>query len=220
MRMKILFSVLFAHFLLAVPLVARAQVQTRAVAANAIPKTAIHQGAVVRALSWTDKNGGNMLLLTETNEIWDRHRESRTRELYAYHYANRKTATYRLLRQIYDFEKDCPLDIALAHLPNSLTVTDLDKDGFAEITFLYTNGCKGDVSPDALKLMLLENGAKYAIRGETTLYQGGKPMEGYANGTTKTVDASFAQAPKAFLAHANRQWEKHCIVETGEGTGE
>ena len=216
MKRKILFCGVSALFWSLPPVPARAQVQTRTVAASAIPKTAIHKGTVVRALSWTDKNGGNMLLLTETNEIWDRHRESRTRELYAYHYANRKTATYQLLRQIHDFEKDCPLDIALAHLSNSLTVTDLDKDGFAEITFLYTNGCKGDVSPDALKLMLLENGAKYAIRGETTLYQGGKPLEGYANGTPKTVDASFAQAPKAFLAHANRQWETHCIVDTGE----
>ena len=216
MKRKILFCGVSALFWSLPPVPARAQVQTRTVAASAIPKTAIHKGTVVRALSWTDKNGGNMLLLTETNEIWDRHRESRTRELYAYHYANRKTATYQLLRQIHDFEKDCPLDIALAHLSNSLTVTDLDKDGFAEITFLYTNGCKGDVSPDVLKLMLLENGAKYAIRGETTLYQGGKPLEGYGNGTPKTVDASFAQAPKAFLAHANRQWETHCIVDTGE----
>lgn len=216
MNTKILSAAIPALFLLLHPPEARAQIATRAVAAAAIPKATGYAGHVVHALSWTDKNGGNLLILTETDEMWDRHRESRTRELYAYHYANQKTSAYRLLRRIYDYERDCPLDIVLAHLPNSLTVTDLDRDGFAEITFLYINGCKGDVSPDVLKLMLLENGGKYAIRGETVLYQGGKPLKGYGSGVDKTVDAAFARGPKSFLAYANRQWDKYSIVDTGE----
>jgi hypothetical protein len=46
-------------------------------------------------------------------------------------------------------------------------VTDLDHDGVGEVTFAYLLNCAGDVSPARLKLLVLEDGAKYIIRGSS-----------------------------------------------------
>ena len=72
---------------------------------------------------------------------------------------------------------------------------------------MYRLGCTGDASPVPLKLMMLENSDKYAIRGTTLvdldkIYGGGGKLGG-----EKEVDASFKNAPKGFLDFANEQWE-------------
>ena len=66
-----------------------------------------------------------------------------------------------------DFERDCRFDLYAGFLPDGLTITDLDGDGLAESTLLYTLSCRSDVSPARLKLILHEGKAKYAIRGTT-----------------------------------------------------
>ncbi|MDJ1497770.1 hypothetical protein QNI19_32820 [Cytophagaceae bacterium DM2B3-1] len=176
-----------------------------------------YKGNFIQALSWEDKNGENLIILTETEmKEGKEEKDGRSKELYAFHYIDKSTNTFQQLRQIYDFEKDCPFDVMVDHVAGSLSVTDLDKDGFAEITFLYTVGCRSDVSPDVLKLMMLENGEKYAIRGRTVLYENGSPMKDYAETPAKVVDASFNKAPKAFLDYANKQWEQFKIVKMGE----
>jgi hypothetical protein len=89
-------------------------------------------------------------------------------------------------------------------LPNSLTITDLDGNGIAESTFLYKLGCRSDVSPDRLKLIMHEGKAKYALRGET-LIPTGDPNKKL--GGQKAIDPAFRRAPKVFLDHALLQWD-------------
>jgi len=181
--------------------------------ADLAARAVAYKGRVVNSLSWADNNGENLIILTQTNLVVNKDEDDRRdQELYAYHYANKNGATYQLLRKIYDFTKGCPVDITLQHVAQSLTVTDLDKNGYAEVTFLYTNGCRGDVSNDELKLMMLENGQKYAIRGTTMLYRNGEPVEGYNEGASKTVDVAFNKAPTVLLNYANKQWNKFKIV--------
>ncbi len=158
------------------------------------PSTLAYDGEIAFTKSWQDDNGDNIALFTRKEE-----------EIFVYHYAS-KEGEDRLLRRIYDFEKDCEFDRTLEFLKNDILLTDLDNDKVGEISFAYRKACISDVSPKELKLLILENGDKYIIRGNTLISFGEKSYGG-----DKKVDASFDQAPERFLSHANQLWEE--IVE-------
>ena len=73
-------------------------------------------------------------------------------------------------------------------------ISDLDNDNIGEITFAYRIMCSSDMSPWTLKLLTLENGDKYILRGTTKIQS---PDEIY--GGDLTVDDSFKNGPKEFL---------------------
>lgn len=155
------------------------------------PSTLTYDGDIAFTKSWQDDNGDNIALFTKKEE-----------ELFVYHYG-RKEGEAKLLRKIYDFEKDCEFDRTLEFLKNDILLTDLDNDQIGEISFAYRKACISDVSPKELKLLILENGDKYIIRGNTLISFG---EESY--GGEKQVDASFDQAPEGFLSHATQLWEE------------
>ena len=155
-------------------------------------------GKLVGGLRWTDRNGENVLAFwrgESQRRVGDETQLSAI--LYARHYAAGK-----LLREVKDLVERCEFDLTLAIVDGSPRVTDLDKDGIGEATFAYKLGCRSDVSPLTLKLLVLEGGAKHILRGETRVDVGG----GESMGGTYKVDASFARAP-AFLAHAKKVWQ-------------
>jgi len=123
-------------------------------------------------------------------------------ELFVYHYSI-IGGKAKLLRKVYDFEKGCDYDLFLDFIENSIGVTDLDKDNLGEITFAYQKACISDVSPKGLKLLILENGNKYIIRGTNSIDKPGIKVDG-----SKKVDASFDEAPAGFLSLANKIWDK------------
>jgi hypothetical protein len=59
------------------------------------------------------------------------------------------------------------------------------------------------MSPNTLKLLALEGGDKYILRGDTQI----KDPTGAYGGTYK-VDPSFKKGPKEFLEHAKTLWKK------------
>lgn len=148
-----------------------------------------HEGKIVFKKFWQDSNGENIVLFTQ-KEL----------ELYVYHYSV-KDDQVKLLRKIYDFEEKCEFDLTLEFLEKSIGVTDLDKNNIGEITFAYQKSCRSDVSPLVLKLLILENGEKYILRGNTIVDLGDQKIGG-----DKKMDASFDQAPMVFLDHANKVW--------------
>ena len=128
-----------------------------------LPASVKYEGKIFAGARWEDKNGQNVLIVCET-EIRSKGDE-RSKELFAYQYIiNGEDA--KMLWKVNDFVKDCPLDLTLSLIPGSVTVTDINKDGIAENTFLYRMSCRGDVSPDDMKLIMHEGENKYAIRGE------------------------------------------------------
>lgn len=166
-----------------------------------LPAGVKYDGKVVARANWEDKNGRNILIITETEEKKLKE-DFRMKELFAYQYVINGNDT-KLLWKVNDFIKDCPVDITLSYLAKSLSVTDLDKNGIAENTFIYIMSCKGDVSPDDMKLIMHEGTTKYAIRGIMIL-----EMEGQKYGGEMKADASFDNAPKEFLPYATDQWNK------------
>lgn len=161
-------------------------------------------GEFVDGKAWTDKNGENMLIFTSKMQEnpSDDYGPSTNVELRVYHYADSGSG-FRLVKEVQDFEKDCGFDNRAVFSKNSVSITDLDQNGFAEVIFVYRLGCTSELSPDSLKLIMLENGNKYAIRGNTLVDYGTEK----AGGET-SIDPEFEKAPKQFLEHARQIWTK------------
>ena len=158
---------------------------------------------------WEDKNGVTLVYFTFKEEVgrYDEGMEQSTltRSLFAEHFVLRNGNT-ELIREVKDFEKDCAFDNQLYLETESISLTDLDADGFKEVSFVYTLGCRSDVSPDPMKLIMLENNDKYAIRGNTRFKnapEDGKPED------AKNFDKSFETAPATFKEFASKLWDTH-----------
>ena len=212
----------FCFLLSSFSVASSSQIQMLAFDQKALPREVSYKGAVVAGARWLDKNGENLLLLCETgaykSPVPPESKENPygewgwAAELHGYHYVKAKEK-FTLLWEISDFVKICALDLTAAFLPHSLAVTDLDNNGIAESTFLYKLGCRSDVSPVQLKLIMHESKAKYALRGETLV-----PTEAPDKkiGGQKTIDPAFRRAPKVFLDHALHQWNTFVEEKFGE----
>ena len=164
------------------------------------------KGDLVLAKSWQDNNGLNFLILSqlysekEDPEMGDM---LTTRELYAYHYT-KKSGQIEQLRKFQDWEKECFFDNRARFINDAVYITDLDNNNYGEATFVYRLACLSELDAETLKLILTENGKKYAIRGTTDLDAFGQ----LEKGKTK-IDSSFSNAPKEFIEHAKRVWKKN-----------
>jgi len=166
-----------------------------------------YDGKIVAMAKWEDKLGRNVLFITETEEKGG---DNRHKELYGYHYLISDEENKQVWK-INDFIKDCPVDLTLKYIDKSISITDLDKNGVGESLFLYRMACKGDVSPDDMKLIMHEGETKYAIRGTMRLeISGEKPFGGEMK-----IDASFDKAPKEFVDFAKEQWNKFVLDKIG-----
>ncbi|RYZ84363.1 MAG: hypothetical protein EOP04_18150 [Proteobacteria bacterium] len=83
-------------------------------------------------------------------------------------------------------------------------ITDINKDGKPEIWVVYRVGCKGDVSPSEMKLIMYEGRDKHAMRGRTRIKYG-KHQEG----GEYRFDQRFSAAPKMFRDYAISFWNKN-----------
>jgi hypothetical protein len=173
------------------------------------PEGVKYDGKIVAGAKWQDSNGENILIITETTEK-SAADGNRAKELYGYHYTINGGST-KLLWKINDFIKECPVDITLEYMPKSISITDLDKNGIAESTFLYRMSCKGDVSADDMKLLMHEGETKYAVRGTMNLIVNGENIQK----GTMNPDASFDKAPKSFSDYAKTEWSKYQTEKIG-----
>ena len=144
-----------------------------------IPATQRLPGKLAEAWRWMDANGENLLVVYLTDErpdhpldprnAIDGGADERQRQLAARQYVRQPGQPYRELWHLRDEVRHCSFSLNLALLPQSTAVTDLDHDGQSETTLLYAQGCRSDVSPDGLKLIMHEGTAKYALRGYTVV---------------------------------------------------
>jgi hypothetical protein len=174
------------------------QMITKKIEPSILEKFITNESVVETALQFDDKNGKNYLVVTSILNGSD---EWLTKTLLVKHYIKKSNNQFELIRQITDNEVHCEFDNDLQFLDKSLTISNLDKNNYAEITFLYKIGCRSDVSPIGLKLMVIENGNKAAIRGNTVPRGFGFPKE-------KVTDAAFKKLPKAIQDQANKLWDK------------
>jgi hypothetical protein len=171
--------------------------------ATAVDRDMPHKGKVVGGQRWRDGNGDNMLVLSRIERMADDGMSSVF--LYANHFVRGADGKVRLLREVKDRYEDCEFDNMTRFLSDANQVTDLDNDGLGEVWFAYVVDCTSDVAPLTTKLLGLENGDKYIIRGridDTGLTQ-----------SEKKVDASLTRGPEEFAEHADSLWIRLSRVE-------
>lgn len=127
--------------------------------------------------------------------------EGRDAELFAYHYIISKKLTTQNWK-IYDYIKDCPVDIEANFIKNTLKITDLNNDGIGEIWIMYKTVCHGDVSPSDMKIIMYQGKQKFAMRGENKVRISKKESVG----GKYTFDKAFNEAPKEFRNFAINLW--------------
>lgn len=174
------------------------KISTENIPAATLKKFNIAGVEILKSVQFRDKNGLNYVIATLEENTKD---DYTSRTLLVEHFLESPTKELKLLRQITDFEPDCPVDNQLGMIHDSFLISDLDNNEYGEIIFMYKTGCKGDVSQSGLKLMVLENGNKAAIRGKTIIKEFNTPRE-------KTPDAAFKQLPKVIQDKANALWGK------------
>lgn len=122
------------------------------------------------------------------------------------------TDSTKLTWKVYDFIKDCPVDIEASFINNTFKVTDLNNDGVAEVWLMYKTVCHGDVSPCDMKIIMYQGQQKFAIRGQNKVQVSDKEFYG---GDYK-FDKAFADGPKEFLEFAKNLWTKNIMQKWGE----
>ncbi len=160
-------------------------------------------GKVERWVSWQDTKGDNVAIFSSDSKEKPRKDGERllSKGLYVTVFAG-KDGRLKRVREVRELANACLFDLTNEVRETSVGVTDLDADGVGELTFAYVTGCRSDVSPLAMKLVVLEGADKNILRGTTRL----NPGDGWVGGEFK---AEFGKkAPAAFLEHATKVWAK------------
>lgn len=207
--------IIIASLLASAGAFAQGGIRTTKLTENTIPKPAMYKGKMINAVRWKDKQGDNIVITTETGTFPTKNSENgdgHDAELYAHRYIMDGTSANEMWR-VYDFVKDCPLDIQVAFIRNSFQVTDLDKDGTAEVWIMYKTACHGDVSPCDMKIIMYEGDQKYAVRGENKV----KISATESFGGEYKMDQAFLNGPKTFRDFAKKLWQKNIMEEWYNG---
>lgn len=180
------------------------------------PASIKYEGFIKNAVRWKDKSGDNIVLTTETgiyhsDKLKHEFDDSSDAELYAYHFIisnNNARQTWR----VKDFIADCPVDITASFVKNTFKITDLDKNGIAEVWLMYKTVCHGDVSPSNMKIIMYEGNHKYAMRGENKVQVGSDENDkaSFIGGEFK-LDANFKNGPKVFKEYAQNLWKENIM---------
>jgi hypothetical protein len=162
------------------------------------------------AMTFVDKNGTNYVLVsthTDSQPATPTYPGSTTNWLYVDPWVVPEGGKPRNLLPVRDFVADCVMgDPSVKFHEASFSVSDLDHDGFAELTFGYQlDDCASDVRPMTYKVLVIENGTKYILRGTTRVPAGN---HGETMGGAFTPDPVEAKWPAAFLEHAKDIWAK------------
>lgn len=174
---------------------------------NSIPKNIQYAGNIVQAVRWTDNTGDNIVILTVTDKTQSKNAPDdgySDGALYAYHYLLSGDSSKQTWK-VFDNVKECSVDMFLYFVDKTFAVTDLNKDGKAEVWIMYKVSCQGDVSPIPMKIIMYQDNKKFAVRGTTkvkvsvTEYMGGQ----------YSFDGAFKNAPIEFRQYAEKLWKKH-----------
>ncbi len=169
------------------------------------------QGPIFKKISYTDSTGKNDLVLTQTESYPSTPNPSQpdficgNQEINAYAYSKSIDSTKpSLMWRMHDFVHDCETSATCEFAKDSPVVTDLDGNGVSEVWLVYYIGCRGDVSPIGMKILMYEGGKKHALRGETFVHVDGMDMGG-----SYQADQAFAAASPVFRKYADQLWQKY-----------
>jgi hypothetical protein len=169
-------------------------------------------GTLAGARQVLDAGGRHVLVLTRTEgpsrEMPDPGRKERIDLLATYY--DELPSGWKQAWTIKDAVDIPGLDIDGRFLDKGVTVTDLDRNGAAEVTVSYTTFCGGGVDPGVLKVILRQGETKLALRGETELRLPGMAPDG--GGYTPDKDL-LLPGNAVFKRHLDKVWQQVKVVE-------
>ena len=183
------------------------QITVAKIDSSKLPLQIKYSGNITNSVTWKDTWGLNYVLTTKTGEYLTKDEEGddfKNAALYVYHYVS-KGDSIKLLWRIYDHSKDCPFDVFVKFIDEAFKVTDLDKNGMAEVWVMYENQCTSDVSPAPTKIIMYEGSRKHAVRGENRVQVSKKDFIG----GQYTLDENFKSGNPLFRQFAINLWEKN-----------
>lgn len=167
------------------------------------------QGEIENAVRFKDNSGDNIVITTETGHYpskAEKEEDFNDAELFAYHFLAHGD-TIKQTWKVYDFVKGCPFDIETEFVKNTFEVTDLDKDGIAEVWLMYKTSCRSDVSSSDMKIIVYEGPQKFAMRGRNKV----KISDTKFEGGEYTFDKVFTDGPALFRDFAKKLWDKNIM---------
>ncbi len=187
-----------------------------------------YKGDALEAWKWYDKNGENILITSMSTRLVKEESDVSSAELFARHYIVK--AKPELLWELFDADYDCLFDLT-AEFVGSPEIADLDSNGIMESYIIYKMGCRSDVSPVKMKIIVHQRKQKYALRGYTilkindsadSLYSEDRELDlsKVITDTKKDITDSwgryentndFKNAPPALLKHATQLWKENFI---------
>src|SRR5690606_3137542 len=178
-----------------------------------IPKYLEFRGTVVEALRWKDNASEKILVQTVTGQFnWKDYEENSKEymiqdksELYVYLFEQKQNDNkFNFSWKIYDYTECFGVDWFTGFIPKATTITDLDKDGITEITIPYVLICRGGMDPGVMKIIMYEDGIKYALRGSTMLMCESKNPYGGENSASENL-----KTQPLFQNLLNQRWNVH-----------
>lgn len=153
--------------------VSKTEIEVKELTVSEVPNTIKILKDFVSAKEWKDVEGNNVLVIYRSNikksdESIDSENEKDV-DFFVVKYT-KKDNKYEKIWSIHDYIKNCSFDIyiGLAN-ENSVYITDLDNDGYTEVSVAYYLTCRSDISPSSYKFIIREGDEKYALRGTTIL---------------------------------------------------
>jgi hypothetical protein len=145
-------------------------------------------GYLVGHVAWRDKHGTSAVFLTREVP------KGAGAELFATHMNREGDGSWTKVRDFRELVSNCnDWRLTLEAKTGAWSVTDVDADGLGEATFAWSAGCRTDWSPVTHKVLVVESGEKYVLRGQT-------------GAATFEADAAFDKVPSVFREHATKVW--------------
>ena len=181
-----------------------------------LPGDISYQGDLVAGCKYTDKTGENIVILTETEVMkWEDETDDwiilSNKSLYAHRFL-KVNGQWEEVWRVYDMEFECINYPIAEFVKEAFTITDLDRDGVAEIWLMYIKSCKGGVDPDNMFLRMYAGEEVYTLTGETKIrFHSNEDGMEYSYGGEYAMDDNFLnkQTPSVFVDYAKALWEKH-----------
>ena len=105
-----------------------------------------------------------------------------------------------------DHVRQCVASVTAEFAEVSPVITDLDRDGNAEVWIIYYIGCRGDVSPEGMKIHLFDGIRRFSMTGETLV----RTPDGEMGGSYR-MDPAFDKWPAVFREFAVELWANNRI---------
>ncbi|APA92032.1 hypothetical protein HX057_02765 [Myroides odoratimimus] len=178
---------------------------------NDIPKTFDFRGTVMESISWKDKEGEKILILTTTGYFpyrdlsqkgFGQYSSGTKGEIYMYMFTNKDDDNgYVMTMKMYDVVpcgEGSPAPY-IGYVPMGTVVTDLDNDGVTEVIVSYVTSCNdGEKGEYDLKVMLFNGEENILAKGAFIPSEGkvDKPVVEKADKTKKVFSKSVEEGWK------------------------